>query len=61
MNLAENHMNAIVGLHQSSTPCIPRGASYYHLITLITGNNGTLVANAAACSYRLQLLNTTIN
>jgi hypothetical protein len=61
MNLAEHHMNALVGLYYSSTPCMPRGASYYHLFTLLTGNNGTLVAKAAACLYRLQLLNTLFN
>jgi hypothetical protein len=58
MNLAEHHMKAIVGLCHTSATRIPRGSSHYHLFTLITGNRCTLVAIAATCSYRLQLLNT---
>jgi hypothetical protein len=61
MNLAEHHMYALVGLYYSSTPYMPRGASHYYSFTLITGNNGTLVAKAAACSYRLLPLNTLFN
>lgn len=58
MNLAEHHMKAIVGLCHTTSTRITRGTSYYHLFTLITGNCCTLVAIAAACSNRLQLLNT---
>lgn len=58
MNLAEHHMKAIVGLCHTTSTRIPRGNSHYHFIALITGNICTLVAIAATCSYRLQLLNT---
>jgi len=58
MNLAERYMKAMVGLCHLTSTRIPQGASHYYFFTLKTGNRCTLVAIAATCSYRLQLLNT---
>lgn len=60
MNLAEQHTNAIVGLYHTLIPLTPRGVFYYYFFALKPGNNCTPVARAAACSYRLPLLNTVI-
>jgi hypothetical protein len=60
MNLAEHHANAIVGLTYSPIAHSPKGISNYHSFIAKAGCNRTPAAGAAACSYRLQLLNTAI-